>query len=293
MSTLIALNLTPAEASRLADSLVWYAQPEHNTYRYNIFRNNCTTKARDIVEHCIGGRVVYPARPRRNTFRSIIHEFTRDHDWAEAGDDLLLGADVDTLLNERDEMFSPIYMMRYADSAMIHTGYDSYRPLVSSSTRLLEPQPEKRSEMVRQMGSFPLSPCACAWLLFGLCAVMAVAEWRCRRVCWQADLLLMTLQGVVGVLLAFMALCSEHPGVATNWQVLLYNPLPLVCLWPVIRAERRGQFSVYHWFALAMLLSFMAASLVLPQDFPDFTMPLALTLLSRPVSNIIVCRVKA
>ncbi len=286
------LNLSTAEANMLADSLMWYSQPDHSVYRYSIFRNNCTTKARDIVEHCIRGRVIYPARPRRNTFRSIIHEFTHGHEWADVGNDLLLGADVDTLLTERDEMFAPLYMMHYADSAMILTGYDSYRPLVRTSTTLLEGRPEKRREVLLQMSSFPVSPRVCAWLLFGLCLAMTAVEWHRRRVCWQLDLALMALQGLTGVLLMFMALCSEHPGVATNWQLMLYHPVPLLCLYTVVRTERRGQLSGYHYFALLMVVAFMAMASFLPQDFPDITLPLALTLLSRPVSNIVVNRAR-
>lgn len=284
------LNLTPAEANLLADSLAWYSLPEHCTYRYGIFRNNCTTKSRDIIENCIRGRVIYPARPRRNTFRTIIHEYTVGHPWATTGNDMLLGSDVDTLLCERDEMFAPLYMMRYADSAMVQTAADAYRPLVAERRTLLEERPEMRRKVVDAQRRFPVAPAPLAWGLLAAALGLAFCEWRRRGVVWQADAVMLCLQGVVGVVLTFMTLFSEHPGVASNWLVVAFNPLPLLFAIPVAVAARHGRRHPYHYFAAMLLALFVAAMPLMPQDFPDITLPLALTLLSRSIINIAVAK---
>ena len=102
------LALCPYEALGLLHALDSVSRPENRTYLYNIFRNNCTTKARDIIEESIYGKVRYAVHPQRNTFRTILHEFTEGHPWAREGNDLLLGATVDTVITERD-VFANLY----------------------------------------------------------------------------------------------------------------------------------------------------------------------------------------
>lgn len=282
------LNLKPTEARALATSLYENILPENREYRYNIFRNNCTTKARDIIEANIRGTVVYPARPRRNTFRTILHEFTEGHLWAREGNDLLLGTTTDTAIVERDEMFAPIYMMHYADSAFIDAGRMSLRPLVSERRELLAENPERQAEAASRQSSMPLSPAACGWAALALGLIIAAWEIARKRVCWPIDAVLMTLQGLAGVLLTFMALASEHPGVASNWQVWVLNPLPLLFMPWVIKADIKRQSHLYHRFAAVWLTAFVVLYFVLPQHFSQIIMPVALLLLSRAIVHILI-----
>ena len=284
------LNLNIYEANRLADTLLWNSLPENRHYHYDIFRSNCTTKARDIVEACIRGNVMYPIREHPTTFRRILHEYTRGHEWGETGNDLLLGCDVDTIINERDEMFAPERLMHYADGAMINAGDQRFRPLVKQHNVILPANPEVSAMKAKEEPSFPIPPAVIGWTVFIVCLAIAAWEWRRRRICWQLDAVLLTLQGVAGVLLTFMTLFSRHPGVASNWQVVPFNPLPLLFLYPVLRDARRGLSNHYHYFAVCVLAIFVAAYPVLPQDFPAITLPLALALLSRSLINIAVTR---
>lgn len=284
------LNLYPAEAEALAGALIDNCRPENRVYRYNIFRSNCTTRARDMVEAHIYGQVRYPARPRRNTFRSILHEFTREHLWAREGNDLLLGADVDTLLTERDEMFSPIYLMHYADSAVIDAGPLGMRPLVSETRELLPADPARQAAAKAALPQVPFSPAAAGWVLLALGVVLAAWEWWRKRIVWAVDAVLMTLQGLAGVELTFMALFSQHPGVATNWQTWVLNPLPLLFVVSVVRADIRRQTHIYHRLAAVWLLAFVPVYCAVPQHFSTLIMPLALLLLTRAVAHILIYR---
>ena len=282
------LNLTPVEAYLLAKALKNESHPDSCVYRYNIFRNNCTTKARDAIEAAVLGEVRYPVHGRRNTFRTILHEFTAGHPWAREGNDLLLGAEVDTLITERDEMFAPLYMMDYAAGAMI-VGYRSnYRPLVRETHVLLSENPERQRAMREKLPSFPLSPRALGWSLFVAGLLLAAWEWRRRRVFWPVDAVLLTLQGLAGALLTFMALFSLHPGVASNWQVIVLNPLPLFFVYSVVRADILRKPFVYHTIAAVILVFFIVLTFLIPQDFCRLILPLALLLLSRAAVHLII-----
>ena len=286
------LNLTPEEAQRLSDSLRAESRPENRVYRYNIFRNNCTTRARDIIEECIRGRVIYPVRATRNTFRTMLDQYTEGHPWAREGNDLLLGVDVDTLITERDEMFAPLYLMNYVDSAFIDAGRQHYRNLVRESRILIEANATRQQAAAAAQPSFPVSPRLLGWLLLvvGLC--VAFFEWKRRRICWPVDAVLMTLQGLAGILLCFMALFSVHPAVASNWQVWLLNPIPLFFVYSVVQADRRHEPCVYHTFAAVGIVAFLLLYFIIPQDFSELILPLALLLLSRAVVHLLLYRNK-
>lgn len=282
------LALKTYEAKRLLLALDSVCRPENRSYRYNIFRSNCTTKARDIIESCIDGQVIYPARPRRNTFRTILHEFTRGHEWAREGNDLLLGAEADTLLTERDEQFSPIYLMYYVDSAFVDRGRTEYTPLVRERLEMLAANPVNQQRAAEALPDVPVSPRVLGWLLLlaGLC-LAAFELWR-RRVCWPVDAVLMTLQGLAGCIVLFMVLCSEHPTVASNWQVWVLNPVPLFFVYAVVRADIRRERCIYHAFAASCLLLFLVLYTLIPQDFSELLLPLALLLLSRAVLHLLI-----
>lgn len=284
------LDLQPSEARRLLqmqDSLV---RPENRIYRYDIFRNNCTTKARDIIEACINGEVIYPIRPRRNTYRTILKQFTKGHEWAREGSDILLGAAADTLLTERGEQFAPIYLMQYFDSAFVDRGRTAYSPLVKERRELLPINAERQLLSAAEQTDFPLSPRTLWWLMLGLGLLIGIVEIVRRRVCWPVDAVLMTAQGLAGCLVLFMTLCSQHPTVATNWQVWVLNPLPLFFVYAVVKADRRRKRSIYHIPFAVWYVTFIALYVFLPQDFSALILPLALLLLSRALVHLIIYR---
>ena len=283
------LNLKVGEANRLLMALAINFQPENRTYRYDIFRSNCTTKVRDIIEANLFGPLTYPARAPRTTIRQILHEYTQGHPWAEAGNDLLLGADVDTLITFHEEMFAPIYLMNYADSAMFCFRND-YRPMVRERRIILEANPELQRQEAEAHTGFPLSPAFCSWFLFALMALLGVYEVRRGKATWWADATLMAIQGLIGVLLTFMMVFSSHPGVGANWQVIVLNPVALVALPFVVKAARRGEYCKYHGVSAVVILLFILLMPFMRQHFSVIMLPLALCLLSRNVVHILLFR---
>ena len=179
-------------------------------------------------------------------------------------------------------------MMHYADSAFIDAGRTKLRPLVSERRELLPENPERQASTYAQLPSVPFSPATFGWVLLAIGLLIAFWEWRRGRICWPVDAVLMTLQGLAGLLLTFMAVASEHPGVASNWQVWVLNPLPLLFVLFVVKADIRRQSHVYHSFAAIWLAAFMVLFFVVPQHFSKIILPVALLLLSRAIVHLIV-----
>ena len=275
------LNLTSAEKRRLWALLLENMQPENREYRYNFFYDNCTTRARDRIEEAVDGEVVYPRADTVHTYREIIHQYTGHYPWAELGNDLCLGAEADRPITERQEMFAPFYMLYYADGAVIRDPEGHERPLVSGKSKVVA------GRGVGVQEEFPLSPWACGWLLFALVALLTAAE-RWKHACfWWMDMVLMSLVGIMGLVLTALFFFSDHPTVGSNWQIWVFNPIPLVAMPWVVRCGVKGRKTVYHAFNALVLIFFIIFSAFIQQDFCVVVVPLALTLLLRSCSYVV------
>lgn len=278
------LNLNADEASRLMQRLVDNALPQNREYRYNYLTNNCTTKVRDMIESVIDGEVKYQ-ESERVTYRECLHQYTSADAWAEVGDDMLLGASVDTVLTDRNSSFLPERLMSYYSQAVIYDMEGNSRPLLLGDAQLLVAEREVPAEQ-----GFPLSPVHVLLILAGLSVFVMLCEYCFKRMIWGYDILVMLALGLGGLLVTFMFFFSEHPSVDSNWQIWLFNPLPLFCMpWVVWRAIKR-QFCLYHLVNLALLVLFVVFSPWIPQHFAMTTLPLACILLTRPVSYYLFYR---
>jgi len=266
MVTEQVLNLTSNEKALLYHALAENLRPENSVYRYNYFHNNCTTKARDIIERCISGKVEYAERKDFTpTYRDLVHDMTRNHPWARFGNDLLLGIMADQPTDRRQQEFLPNQLMYDFDHAQIYND-GLYRPLVK----------ERRTAVpggvqIIKTG-FPLSPSACAIILTIIALIIFFAEWKLKRSFLPWDLLLMLITGTIGILLTLM-IFSKHPTVSLNLQILLFNPLPWLFLWPVVKDHKT------HYWVISAILAFAFLIGSLFQSYAEGTWSLALCLL--------------
>lgn len=276
------LNLTQSEKERLLTILENNYLPENRIYRYNYFYDNCTTRARDKIEECIEGKVVYPDSLSGKSYRSIVHEFTAGSPWDELGIDLCLGAEADKEINKRQQMFSPFYMKYYASNAYIVDAGGTRRPLILDETKIVDVEPEEVQP------GFILSPLMCGALFLALCVVMAWGQWKTQRIWWGWDIVLYGLQGLAGCIIAFLFFFSVHPTVGSNWLLILFNPIPLLYLpFMVYKAVKRKK-DYYHVGNIVYLTLFITILPFCGQEFNLTVLPLALGLLVTSASHVLV-----
>jgi hypothetical protein len=276
------LNLTQSEKERLLTILENNYLPENRIYRYNYFYDNCTTRARDKIEECIEGKVVYPDSLSGKSYRSIVHEFTAGSPWDELGIDLCLGAEADKEINKRQQMFSPFYMKYYASNAYIVDAGGTRRPLILDETKIVDVEPDEVQP------GFVLSPLMCGALFLALCVVMAWGQWKTQRFWWGWDIVLYGLQGLAGCIIAFLFFFSVHPTVGSNWLLILFNPIPLLYLpFMVYKAVKRKK-DYYHVGNMVYLTLFITILPFCGQEFNLTVLPLALGLLVTSASHVLV-----
>lgn len=282
------LNLNQAEAHRLLQALQDLWMQDNWSYRYNFFKDNCTTRARDIIEQSIGGQIIY-AQPKSETpvsYRQIIHEYTQESPWDEIGQDVLLGAAADKPINHREQQFVPYHLKNAFTSATIQRADGSRQPLV------LQEQ-QYTPDVAAAPATKHISPTAVAiiWLL--ITAAIVFLRWKKKDpgYLWLYDALPLLLQGCMGVIIAYLFLFSSHPTVDSNWLLVFLNPIPLVYLpMELIRARKR-QHDYYHEAATIVLLLFCLLAGLIPQDFPTAIILLAWNLLILSAGHLILHRI--
>lgn len=219
------LNL-PQDRAIAVRNFLWYnAQPENRTYRYKFLSDNCSTRPRDIIEMAAGEGLQYPAMGDTTvTYRDILAHYCRNYAWEKFGIDLVLGWNVDTVLDQRATMFIPMILMDAIDRATIKT--DSVTmPLVKATT---VPVDASTAGKVKPPTPWYISPMAVALLVLLLTLLVSSRDWRRRDVSRWFDTMLFTTGGLAGCLLFFLIFFSTHEATSPNINIAWLHPLLLL-----------------------------------------------------------------
>lgn len=276
------LALDSIQKNSIINALVVNSYPRNRKYRYNFLFNNCTTKARDRIFEVYAPQygISYsnPSQGDTMSFRQIIHNHTIGYPWYEFSMDLLLGADADKIAMRSGAQFAPLLFMDELAGAHIKDSLVS-APIVAQQNELLVAQPRIHSRN-------NLTPFNVALLLLLFTFVVMLCEKRSKKSFWGWDILLMSMQGIVGILLLFMVLFSQHPAVGENWLLVWLNPLPLLLLPVLIYRIKKGLSLNFMWIQVVMVASFILLSPFMPQEFSSALYPCAAALIVRSLFHI-------
>jgi hypothetical protein len=239
------------------------------------------------VEEAVAGSITYGNLlddGETVSFRDLIHRYAADHPWARFGIDMCLGSEADRPVTEREMMFVPFYLERaVADAVVKDAGGE--RKLVASSETLLDNG--VRCDEARGISDV-MTPMRASLLLFVVVALLTVYGLKRERALWVLDALLFAAAGVAGCVIAFLVFFSEHPAVSPNYLLLVFHPLHLLFLPYILYGEIKHRLSYYHAVNLLVLTLFIVLYPVIPQRFDLAVVPLALCLLARSLSNLIL-----
>ena len=280
------LNLTSKEKSALLQAVDQNYKPENVTYRYNVFYNNCTTKARDLIAANIDGKIKYnSAKSEYPSFRELCHSKTSSHRWSQFGNDLLLGIQADLPTNISEQQFLPENLEHDFSLATIETNTDetsnatigannaSPRKLVSHEEYIIP----KYVAASAAPESLP-SPRALAIVIAIIIIGVSLIEYFWNKNLWFTDAILMPVIGLTGMIL-FVMIFSKHPTVNINFQILILNPIALFMTIPMVMKQRKGMLTWWHkTYVLCLFLGILCG---LFQDYAEGIRILALSLLVR------------
>lgn len=269
------LNLTESEKEALMVAIDENYKPQNRTYRYNVFYNNCTTKARDIILDNLNGKVQNLNKiDELVSFRELCHSKTYNHRWSQFGNDLLLGIKADLPTDRNEQQFLPENLMRDFSKAIVISNGKT-RKLIKSEGYIIEKQTVVQETSVAEILTTPrVLLIAVAILIIGI----TIFEIRYHRLLWLTDAILLMTTGIAGLIL-FVMIFSQHPTVNINLQILVLNPVSFFMAIPVALAERRKSTSWWHKIYIICLIIGIAGGLF--QHYAEGILILALSLLIR------------
>lgn len=274
------LNLTADEKMKLLLLLQENSRPENRVYRYNYFFDNCTSRARDIIEEALQGTIIYGEMDEKKSFRDIVHHFTEDSPWSEFGIDLLIGSGADRLTTSREYLFVPDHLSDAFQRASVMRPNGDILPLVKENTVTSPLQ-------VTKLGTgFPFTPFQTTGIVFVLTVILLFIERHYNKVFWLWDILLYGVQGLAGCVIAFLFFFSLHPTVDSNYLLIWLNPIPLLYLPVMVYCIRKRKRDLYHPISVAILLFFCVFAWAIPQHFNAALFPFMATLVLRSISHI-------
>lgn len=271
------INLNSDEREAVWQALTENTQPQNRIYRYNFFFNNCSTKPRDILVDHINGKVDYKWKGTFKSLRDEIHYFTNKYPWTTFGIDLVIGAKADDSASLKSQQFAPELLMESFDKAVIKRDSSKSVPLVLKTLA-----PVSIDTSLNDKSSWTPGPILVLWILFLLVAGISLREYRKGKSYQVLNAVLFTVTGLVGTIIAFMVLFSEHPTTDVNYLLLWMQPLHLiyaVCL--IVPAFRKNISDIYLSINLPFQLFALAGTLFLPQYFHPALYPVLLCLILR------------
>jgi hypothetical protein len=221
------LALTADQKVELQQTLALNARPENAYYRYDYYRDNCSTRVRDALDRVLDGRVraALEGVPTGATYRFHTLRLLEGMPLMYAGIQVVLSRKADLEIDRWEEGFIPVKLMEALRDVRVPDGIGGETPLVIAEHELYRSTgpPEPTTVPGRVLGYLGLG----ASIAIALLLLARPKGWA------RVSLVLVAggwslIAGTVGVVLLGAWLFTDHVFWYPNANVLLFNPFLLV-----------------------------------------------------------------
>lgn len=223
------LNLTVDQHAELARLLAQGALPQNRSYVYHHFKDNCTTRMRDLLDRVTGGalsRQLTDVAATELHLRQLVHRGFAGRLELLLLVDLILGRDLDHPPDLWEGSFLPRILRHAVQQVQLGSEPLAGPPRVLYQRRGPDP-----------LGHDPLAGTKLLWALGGLVLLLAglLVILRHRRWVGLPLIVVVLVLGPCALLIWGLACFSAVPDLRHNELLLLLWPTDLVLLWPAVR----------------------------------------------------------
>ena len=269
----IKLNLDRAEIQTLYDFMNWRVQPGNNIYLYLFFHDNCSTRIRDLPKKLENAEINFADWDKDITFRELFAPYLKNNSWKRFGLEFMLNSMVDQKLDLYTAAGLPDYLEMLFSRSVI-SDENGTRPLAGSKPEYLN-----SVNVEANPPDFWYSPL----LVFSIVFAIAILLRFKKRNMKAFDFILFFIAGLLGGLLFFLWVFTNHIYGHHNWNMLWAMPLHIFGAFLVF-----GKGSVKKWYFRinAAVLALIPVFLIfITQRMPLAAFPLIMTLLFRSIDN--------
>ncbi len=287
----LVLRTDSLQRAHLWQLLIENVQPEHRTYRYNAFRDNCSTRPLALYFATLKGENQSPLDTQQLTFkfdsvssipplspttwRTAINELEASSPWLVLGTDLAMGTALDQEMSIAQRFFIPTEVARLLPHLSVATsseGDNWVRP-VQQAIAYGQPHP------IAPAGLSLTHPQVVFTLLLLISVIVFIYRYRRKPIAGIIEGSIYLVAGLGGSLLCYLTFFSEHPMVSPNYNLLALHPLYLLIalLMPWRQRTLRVRYAL-HALCLVLLLAFPIVSLIAGQVINPSVYLIALSL---------------
>ncbi len=216
------LNLDQNSIKIIIDLLVEKLNDPY--YIYDYFRDNCTTRAADIVIDKTNNKFKDEKLESETvfSFRNLIHEKINENSWAALGIDLCLGAIIDKKIKTRETFFLPENLMNYLD---LFEADIIKRNIIYS--------PESK---ISYQENLP-SPLLVNLILSLIIVTVTIFNFKRNKWNKSLDILIFLISGSIGILIIFLWFFSNHFAGAQNFNLLWAFPFNFTLIFAIYKTK--------------------------------------------------------
>lgn len=242
------LQLTSTQKARLVAMLRTNALDENKYYRYDYYRDNCSTRARDAIDAVTGGALkrAMTAQPGQGSYRWHTRRLLAYDAPLYFGAELVLGVDADPILSGWEESFLPQSLSESLRRIELPAAEGlPVRLLVAPIDTLFSAQREPEPRTVTLKLGLSAGVGAVIGLLLLLVTRLGRIGAAIALIGWGL------LSALVGCVLLGMWFATKHVYMANNPSVALLNPAWLLSAVAGVMVLRggapRGVRSALRW----------------------------------------------
>lgn len=264
------LDLSPSQKQKIFDYLLWNAQPENRSYRYDYFYDNCATRIRDVITTVLGSDVTFDGSYVKTdyTIRQLTDLYLGPQPWGDLGIDVCLGLPMDKKATPYEYMFLPDYIESGFDHATVKHDSTSV-PIVKNKTIVYE------SQGLNETWSFP-HPFYVFSVLLLIGLAFTVRDYRRKKLSNWFDLILFSLTGIIGVLLFLLWFFTDHKAAANNFNILWALPTHIVAV--IAYRKKPSWLKTYFLVSAGIEGLLLITWTILPQQLNTALLPVVVLL---------------
>ena len=264
------LNLDIVQKKLLYEKLLINHLPENRIYKYDFFYDNCSSRIRDILQEVLGDDLIlYQQKDAGNkSFREIIEVNLASQPWLDLGIDLVLGSRIDVMANNKHLMFLPKYMEQIFDSSYVIDKNGIKKPFVIKKIQLVSSIKKPVEDLTGTRIYF--------WVSLFITLGLIIFRIKYVTISWIG--LVLFIVGILGLVLIFMWVGTDHQATKSNFNLIWANPLHLITFITLFWTKIIQKLKYYYLSMSVILFSLVLFWIVLPQEFHSSTSPIILSL---------------
>ncbi len=265
------LSIDSAQRQAIFSYLENNSLPQNQTYRYDYFYNNCSSKVRDVFAEVFKDQIRFDGSfiKTNYTIRDLTDLYLQQQPWGDLGIDICLGLPMDKKATPYDYMFLPDFLESSFDHATLNG-----IPIVKQKISVYESVPEATP--------FHWYHPWIVWgIVFLLVSLLSYRDWKRKRLTKWFDITLFGILGLLGWLLLLLWTATDHKAAANNFNLLWAIPFHLFAAIALFKKSVPAWVHIYFLVVVIITALLLGSWVLLPQQMNSFLLPLVFIVLMR------------